>query len=85
MHYMYCVHYTNYIDYSQVRVKPGITDHICLDKQEAIAQTVDSLGAEFKPAMSAGWMGYLRKAYPDGADDVLHSIGQEQLVLDGDE
>jgi hypothetical protein len=43
------------------------------------------LGAEFKPAMSAGWMGYLRKAYPDGADDVWHSIGQEQLVLDGDE
>ena len=85
MHDMYCIHYTNYIDYSQVRVKPGITDHICRDKQEAIAQTVDSLGAEFKPAMSAGWMGYLRKAYPDGADDVWHSIGQEQLVLDGDE
>ena len=85
MHYMYYIHYTNYIDYSQVRVEPGITDHICLDKCEAIAQTVDSLGAEFKPAMRAGWMGYLRKAYPDGADDVWHSIGQEQLVLDGDE
>ena len=82
---MYCIHYTNYTDYSYVRVEPGITDHICLDKHEAIAQTVDSLGAEFKPAMSAGWMGYLRKAYPDGADDVRHSIGQEQLVLDDDE
>ena len=68
-----------------MRVELGIADHIWLDKREAIAQTVDSLGAEFKPAMRAGWMGYIRKAYPDGADDVLHSIGQEQLVLDGDE
>ena len=85
MHYIYYIHHANYIDYSQVRVEPGFTDHICLDKRKAIAQTVDSLGAEFKPAMRAGWMGYLQKAYPDGADDVWHSMGQEQLVLDGDE
>ncbi len=85
MHYMYYIHCTIYIDYFQVCVELGIADHIWLDKREAIAQTVDSLGAEFKPAMRAGWMGYIRKAYPDGADDVQHSIGQDQLVLDDDE
>jgi hypothetical protein len=68
-----------------VRVELGIVDHIWLDKREAIAQTVDSLGAEFKPAMHAGWMRYIRKAYPDGADDIRHAIGQDQLVLDDDE
>ncbi len=68
-----------------MRVELGIADHIWMDKREAIAQTVDSLGAEFKPAMRAGWMGYIRQAYPDGADDVRHNIGQDQLVLDDDE
>ncbi len=69
-----------------MRVELGIADHIWLDKREAIAQTVDSLGAEFKPAMRAAWMVYIRKAYPDGADDdVQHCIGQEQLVLDDGE
>ena len=33
----------------------GIADHIWLDKRAAIAQTVDELGDEFKPAMLGGW------------------------------
>ena len=44
----------------------GIADHIWLDKCAAIAQTVDELGDNFKPAIRAGWMAYIRKAYPDG-------------------
>ena len=32
----------------------GIADHIWLDKRAAIAQTVDELGDNFKPAMRAG-------------------------------
>ena len=34
----------------------GIADHIWLAKRAAIAQTVDELGDNFKPAMRAGWM-----------------------------
>ena len=38
-----------------------------LDKRAAIAQAVDELGDNFKPAsMRAGWMAYIRKAHPDG-------------------
>ena len=44
----------------------GIADHIWQDKRAAIAQTVDELGDNFKPAMRAGWMAYIRKAHPDG-------------------
>ncbi len=52
------------------------------DKCTVIAQTFDSLGAEFKPAMRAGWMAYIRKAYTDVAVDGGYAIGQEPLVLD---
>ena len=60
----------------------GIADHIWQDKPAAIAQTVDALGDEFKPAMRAGWMSYIRKVYPDGQADGGHTIGQEPLILD---
>ena len=49
-----------------------------LDKRAAIAQTVDELGDNFKPAMRAGWMAYIRKAHPDGRI----AVGQGQLVFD---
>ena len=64
-------------------VEFGIADHIWLDKRESIAQTVDALGDEFKPAMRAGWMSYIRKVYPDGPADGGHAIGQGPLILDG--
>ena len=63
-------------------VSNSIADHIWLDKREAIAQTVDALGDEFKPAMRAGWMSYIRKVYPDGPADGGHAIGQDPLILD---
>ena len=56
----------------------GIADHIWQDKRAAIAQTVDELGDNFKPAMRAGWMAYIRKAHPDGRI----AVGQGQLVID---
>ena len=68
-----------------MRVELGIEDHIWLDKREAIAQTVDALGDEFKPAMRrmrAGWMAYIRKAYPDGPAAGGLAIGQDPLILD---
>ena len=67
-----------------MRVELCIADHIWLDKHAAIAQTVDALCDEFKPAMRAGWMAYLPKAYPDrpAASDGGYAIGQEPLVLE---
>ena len=65
-----------------MRVKLGIADHIWLDKRAGIAQTVERLGDEFKPAMRTGWMAYIRKVYPDGPAAGGHAIGQEQLILD---
>ena len=60
----------------------GIADHIWQDKRAAIAQTVDELGDNFKPAMRAGWMAYIRKAYPDGLASGRIAVGQGQLVID---
>ena len=67
-----------------MRVELGIADHIWLDKRAAIAQTVDAFGVDLKPAMRAGWMAYLPKAYPDrpAASDGGYAIGQEPLVLE---
>ena len=60
----------------------GIADHIWLDKRAAIAQTVDELGDHFKPAVRAGWMAYIRKAYPNGSASGRIALGQGQLVID---
>ena len=53
----------------------GIADHIWLDKRAAIAQTVDELCDNFKPAMRAGWMAYIRKAYPVGSASGRIAVG----------
>ena len=60
----------------------GIADHIWPDKRAAISQTVDELGDAFKPDMRAGWLAYIRKAYPDGSASGRIAVGQGQLVID---
>ena len=60
----------------------GIADHIWQDKRAAIAQTVDELGDNFKPAVRAGWMAYISKAYPNGSASGRIAVGQGQLVID---
>ena len=60
----------------------GIADHIWQDKRAAIAQTVDELDDNFKPAVRAHWMAYIHKAYPDGAASGRIAVGQGQLVID---
>ena len=60
----------------------GIADHIWQDKRAAIAQTVDELGDNFKPAVRAGWMAYIRKSYPNGSASGRIALGQGQLVID---
>ncbi len=67
-----------------LRVDLGLADHVWQKKRDAIAQTVYALGHEFKAAMSAGWMAYILKTYPDGAAAAVDSIGEGALVLDND-
>ena len=50
----------------------------------AIAKTVDDLGDQFRPAMRAGWLSYIRQAYPDDAAPAAGPpVGQGTLVLPG--
>ena len=51
--------------YCQVRQDLGLADHVWQDKRAAIAKTVDDLGDQSRPAMRAGWLSYIRQAYPD--------------------
>jgi hypothetical protein len=69
IYYTYYTYYTyiNYTYYGQVRQDLGIADHVWQDKRAAIAKTVDDLGDQFRPAMRAGWLAYIRTACPDDA------------------
>ncbi len=68
--------------YCQVRQDLGLADHVWQDKRAAIAKTVDDLGDQFRPAMRAGWLSYIRQAYPDNATPAAcPPVGQGTLVL----
>ncbi len=57
-------------------------DHVWQDKRAAIAKTVDDLGDQFRPAMRAGWLSYIRQAYPDNAAPAAGPpVRQGTLVL----
>jgi hypothetical protein len=55
------------------------------DKRAAIAQTVDALGDQFRPAMRAGWLAYIKNAYPDGVAIITQSVGQGTLVVNDED
>jgi hypothetical protein len=55
------------------------------EKRAAIAQTVDALGDQFRPAMRAGWLSYIRTAYPDGAAAMPQTVGEGTLVVPDNE
>ena len=62
----------------------GLADHVWQDKRAAIAKTVDDLGDQFRPAMRAGRLPYIRQAYPDNAAPAAgQPVGQGTLVLPG--
>jgi hypothetical protein len=59
-----------------------LADHVWQDKRTLIAQSVDNLGDQFRPAMRAGWLSYIRRAYPeDGAADAGPVVGEVILVV----
>ncbi len=72
------------MSFLQLCVELGIADHVWQEKRDAIAMPVNSLGDEFKPAMRAGWLAYIRKTYPDGAAAAVDAVGEGTLVLDDD-
>ena len=54
------------------------------DKRTSIARSVDNLGDQFRAAMRAGWLSYIRRVYreEDGAADVGLVVGEGALVVD---
>ncbi len=58
----YIMYYTyiTFTHYGQVHQDLGLADHVWQDKRAAIAKTVDDLGYQFRPAMRAGWLSYIR-------------------------
>ena len=71
-----CYTYITYTHYGQVHQDLGLEDHA------AIAKTVDDLGDQFRTAMRAGWLSYIRQAYPDNAAPAAGPpVGQDTLVL----
>jgi hypothetical protein len=89
LHYTSYVYYTNYtyfIHYFQVRVEStvdlDIADHGWQDTRAIIAQSVDNLGDQFRPAMRAGWLKYICNAYPNRVAVVAGpAVGEGPLVL----
>ena len=47
----------------QVRAELSIADHVWQKKRQAIADSVDSLGDQFRPLFRAGWLAYINKTY----------------------
>ena len=67
----------------QVRQDLGIADHVWQEKRTLIAQSVDNLGDQFRPAIRAGWLSYICSVYPhDGAPDAGLVVGEGTFVVD---
>ena len=47
----------------QIRQDLGLADHVWSDKRKSIAKSVDNLGDQFRPAMRAVWLSYIRRVY----------------------
>ena len=66
----------------QVRQDLGIADHVWQEKRTSIVQSVDNLGDQFRPAIRAGWLSYIRRVYPhDGAPDAGLVVGEGTFVV----
>ena len=51
-------------------------------EEKLIAQSVDNLGDQFRPAIRAGWLSYIRRVYPhDGAPDAGLFVGEGTFVV----
>jgi hypothetical protein len=65
-----------------IRILPGLADHVWQDRRSLIAQSVDNLDDQFRPVMRAGWLSYIRRAYPeDNAADACLVVEEGILVV----
>ena len=98
MHYLGCISYDTYYTYmhsscyisyetyctytNNTNYDRSVKILELQDRRAAIAETVDALGDQFRPAMRAGWLSYIRQAYPANAAPVAGPpVGQGLLVL----
>ena len=51
------------------------------DKRTLIAQSVDNLGDQFRPAMRAGWLSYIHRAYQEDAANYSGPIVVEGIFV----
>jgi hypothetical protein len=56
-----------------------------MDKRAAFARKVDDLGDQFSPAIRAGWLAYITKAYLHGAVFEGHALGEGESVVEDDD
>ena len=81
INYAYYTHYVHYLHYLQVCQDLGLADHVWQDKRTLIAQSVDKLGDQFRPAMHAGWLSYIHSAYPEDAADKSGPVVGEGIFV----
>jgi hypothetical protein len=55
-----------------------------VEQNKLIAENLDNLGYEFRPAMRAGWLSYIRRVYQEeeGVADVHLIVGEDTLVVE---
>jgi hypothetical protein len=67
----------------EVHIELGLADHIWQNKCNTIAQEVYGFGAQFRPAMHAGWLSYIKDTYAEEENAMGPSVtvGQGTLVM----
>ncbi len=60
---MVIMHIILIISIFQVRIDVCLADHVWQNKRAAIAQEVDGLGSQFRPALREGWLKYIKATY----------------------
>jgi hypothetical protein len=69
--------------YLQVRQDLGLADHMWQDKRTLIAQSVDNLGNQFRPAMRAGWLSFMGRGSVVPVRTQMTDAGPQAIVGEG--
>ncbi len=84
MQYVHYVHYliVEFIVSFQVSVELSIEDCVWKDTRANIADSVDSLGDQYRPLFCASWLAYINKTYGANQPRQAQSVGQEPVVAE---
>ena len=68
----------------QVSAELGLADYVWQNKRAAIAQEIDGLGAQFRPALRDGWLKYINATYAAQPEEAGAGppIAQGKVVVD---